>query len=298
MVSNSLKKIAAGLAVVMMIGSFAGCSKGGNDQSGTGTGNKSETSGSITAAGSTALLPLVEKAAAAFKEKNPNTIVNVQGGGSGTGLTQVAQGAIEIGNSDKFANEQNGLDANALVDHKVCVAGFAMVANAGIKIDSLTKEQIIGIFTGKIKNWKDVGGDDKNIVVINRPKSSGTRFTFKKYILSGQDEVEGVALTEDSSGAVKNALKTTDGAVGYLALSYITEDVKKEIKTLKIDGIEANKENITSGKYPFWAYEHMYTKGEAAGLTKTFLEYMTSDEVKPLIDKLGYVPVNDMKVQR
>ena len=298
MVSSKLKKIAAVLAAVMVIGSLTACSKNESSSKPAEGTNKTEISGSITAAGSTALLPLVEKAAAAFKEKNSNAVVNVQGGGSGTGLTQVSQGAIEIGNSDKFANEQNGLDASALVDHKVCVAGFAMVANSKINVDSLTKDQIVGIFTGKIKNWKQVGGEDKAIVVINRPKSSGTRFTFKKYILGGQDEVEGVALTEDSSGAVKNAIKTTDGALGYLALSYITEDVKKEIKTVKIDGVEANKENITSGKYPFWAYEHMYTKGEPSGLTKSFIDYMSSDEVKPLIDKLGYIPTNDMKVQR
>lgn len=298
MVSSKLKKIAAVLAAVMVIGSLTACSKNESSSKPAEGTNKTEISGSITAAGSTALLPLVEKAAAAFKEKNSNALVNVQGGGSGTGLTQVSQGAIEIGNSDKFANEQNGLDASALVDHKVCVAGFAMVANSKINVDSLTKDQIVGIFTGKIKNWKQVGGEDKAIVVINRPKSSGTRFTFKKYILGGQDEVEGVALTEDSSGAVKNAIKTTDGALGYLALSYITEDVKKEIKTVKIDGVEANKENITSGKYPFWAYEHMYTKGEPSGLTKSFIDYMSSDEVKPLIDKLGYIPTNDMKVQR
>lgn len=301
---KQIKRIASGLAVVLMVGSFAGCAKQDNQQ-GQGTPaptNSPQTattvSGNITAAGSTALQPLVEKAASAFKEKNPDAIINVQGGGSGTGLTQVAQGAIEIGNSDKYANEQSGLDANALVDHKVCVAGFAMVANSTVTIDSLTKDQIIGIFTGKIKNWKEVGGEDKNITVINRPKSSGTRFTFKKYILGGQDEVEGVALTEDSSGAVKNAIKSTEGAIGYLALSFITEDVKKEIKTLKIDGVEATKENITSGKYPFWAYEHMYTKGEPTGLAKAFLDYMTSDEVKPLIDKLGYVPTADMKVER
>ncbi|TDT51233.1 phosphate ABC transporter substrate-binding protein [Fonticella tunisiensis] len=288
--------IVLGLMLSLMLGLFAGCSKG------EATSKQSENnnlSGTITAAGSTALQPLVEAAAAEFKKKNPEATVNVQGGGSGTGLTQVAQGAVEIGNSDIYANEKSGIDAAALVDHKVAVVGFAVVANEKVKIDNLTRDQLVKIFTGEIKNWKEVGGDDKNIIVINRPKSSGTRATFKKYALDNKEEVEGVALTQDSSGAVHKTIAETDGSIGYLALSYLTsDDAKKGLKMLKLDGVEANKENITSGKYPIWSYEHMYTKGEPTGLTKAFLEYMTSDEVKPIIERLGYIPTADMKVSR
>ena len=144
-------------------------------------------SGSITAAGSSALLPLVEQAAAQFMSKDPNAKINVQAGGSGAGLTMISQGSVNIGNSDLFASEKLNANQTAdLVDHKVCVVGFATVVNPKVGINNLTKQQLKDIFTGKVTNWKDVGGPDQKIATINRPTSSGTRATFKKYALDGR----------------------------------------------------------------------------------------------------------------
>lgn len=290
---KNIKTLVLTIAIMVISGMLTAC--GASNQ---GNAGNSELSGSITAAGSTALQPLVEQAAQTFKSKNPDAEVDVQGGGSGTGLSQVAQGTVEIGNSDISASDKKGVDASQLVDHKVCVVGFAVAANKNVKVNNLTKAQLIGIFTGKITNWKQVGGDDVKIVVINRPKSSGTRATFKKYALDGNEETGGMALTQDSSGAVKTAIASNSGAIGYLAAPYITDEVKKEIKTIKLDGVEASKDNITSGKYQVWSYEHMYSKGNPQGLTKAFLDYMQSSEVEPLIVKLGYIPMSNMKVSR
>ncbi|HBF36077.1 MAG TPA: phosphate-binding protein [Firmicutes bacterium] len=251
--------------------------------------------GSITAMGSTALQPLAEQAANQFMAKNPEKKVLVQGGGSGTGLTQVAQGGADIGNSDIFAEEKADINAKALVDHKVCVVGFAAVINPEVTVSNLTQKQLIAIYSGKITNWNKVGGPNQKIVIINRPKSSGTRATFKKYALNGIEEVEGVALTEDSSGTVRKTIAETPGAIGYLALSYIDNTVR----ALNFNGVAATKANIISGKYPIWSYEHMYTKGEASGLTKEFLDYMMSSEVQgKLVPALGYIPGSEMKVSR
>ena len=252
-------------------------------------------SGSITAVGSSALQPLAEKAAQMFMDKNKDAVIQIQGGGSGTGLKQVSEGGSDIGNSDVFAEEKLPADqAKELVDHKVCVVGFATVVNPKVTVDNLTSQQLIDIFTGKITNWKDVGGSDMKIVILNRPASSGTRATFKKYALKGADEASGTALTEESSGAIKKALNDTEGSISYLALSYIDST----IKALKYDSVEPTIENVKSGTYPIWSYEHMYTKGEAAGVSKAFIEYMTSDEFKPSIVELGYIPNSDMKVSR
>jgi len=251
--------------------------------------------GSATAVGSSALQPLAEKAAEMFMAKNKDARVQVQGGGSGTGLTQVAQGGCDIGNSDVFAAEKLPADqAGTLVDHKVCVVGFATVVNPEVKVDNLTGQQLIDIFTGKIKNWKEVGGQDLSIVILNRPASSGTRATFKKYALNGAEEAAGQALTEESSGAIKKALTDTKGSISYLALSY----VDSAVKTLKYDGVEPTVANITSGKYPIWSYEHMYTKGEAKGVAKAFIEYMMSSDFTSTITQMGYIPNSDMKVSR
>jgi phosphate binding protein len=252
-------------------------------------------SGSITLMGSTALQPLAEQAANQFMAKNPEAKVLVQGGGSGTGLAQVAQGGADIGNSDIFAEEKEGIDPKSLVDHKVCVVGFAAVVNPEVTVSNLTQKQLIDIYSGKITNWKNVGGPNQKIVIINRPKSSGTRATFKKYALNGIEEVEGLALTEDSSGTVRKTIAETPGAIGYLALSYV--DVT--VRALNFNGVPATKTNITNGKYPVWSYEHMYTKGEATGLAKEFLDYMMNSEVQgKLVSALGYISISDMKVSR
>jgi phosphate transport system substrate-binding protein len=295
MKARRLKILVATLAITIVAGALAGCGNKGNENNAA----TKELSGTITASGSTALQPLAEQVAKKFSDENPGATVTVQGGGSGTGLTQVLQGAVQIGNSDIFAEEKlKPEEASTLVDHKVAVVGFAVVTNNKVKVDNLSKADLIKIFTGQVKNWKEVGGNDLPIQLINRPKSSGTRATFTKYGLDGKEEAEGVSLQQDSSGAVKNTIMATDGAIGYLALSYLTEDVRKEIKVLKLDNVDANKENITAGKYPIWSYEHMYTKGEAKDITKAFLDYMISNEVKPIVEKLGYIPISDMKVSR
>jgi phosphate binding protein len=283
------------LAALLVFGLSLGITGCGTKTTPSAQTPTSAISGTATAVGSTALQPLAEKAAQLFMAKNPNANIQVQGGGSGTGLNQVSSGAADIGNSDLYAAEKLSADqAAALVDHKICVVGFAAVVNPKVKVDNLTKQQLIDIFTGKITNWKDVGGDDMKIVIINRPASSGTRATFKKYALNGADEATGIALTEDASGTVKKAVSDNEGSISYLALSYIDNTVK----ALKYDGVEASVANIESGKYPIWSYEHMYTKGEAIGAAKAFIDYMMSDEFKATISQLGYIPNSEMKVSR
>lgn len=248
---------------------------------------------SITAVGSSALQPLVETVAEEYQNKFPGKFINVQGGGSGTGLSQVQSGAVEIGNSDLFAEEKSGIDASKLVDHKVATVGITPIVNKKVGVTDLKMTQLRDIFLGEIKNWKEVGGADQEIVILNRAAGSGTRGTFEKWVLEGKTAIR--AQEQDSSGMVRQIVADTPGAISYVAFSYVSKDVA----TLKVDGVEPTDENVTTNDWKIWAYEHMYTKGKPDALTQDFLDYILSTEVQEeIVGKLGYIPVSKMKVER
>lgn len=282
-----MKKLSA---MLLLAGVFlAGCGNASSTEKSSDNSKQVQ----IVAVGATALQPLVESAQEQFVAKNANYQITVQGGGSGTGLSQVASGSVQIGNSDVFAEEKDGVDASKLVDHQVAVVGMAPVVNKEVGVKNVTKDQLIAIFTGKVKNWQELGGKDQEIVVVNRASGSGTRATFEKWGLDGAKTIQ--AQEQDSSGTVKKIVSSTPGAISYLALSYIDDS----IEALSLDGVAPTAENIETNDWPIWSYEHMYTKGKPTKEIKKFLDYMVSDEVQEgLVKDLGYLPVTKMQVSR
>lgn len=248
--------------------------------------------GSITAVGSTALQPLVEAAAEQYMEAYSDVQISVQGGGSGQGLSQVSQGAVQIGNSDVFAEEKD-IDASTLIDNKVCVVGMGPIANADCGITDISMEDLKAIFTGNITNWSDLGGIDEAITVINRASGSGTRATFETAVLDGETAVQ--AQEQDSSGTVLSMVTKTPGAISYLAFSYFNDN----IVALTVDGITPEAANVETNDWKIWAYEHMYTSADVDDCTADFIEYMLSDQVQDsLVEELGYIPMTGMQVER
>ena len=254
--------------------------------------SKSKLTGKVLAVGSTALQPLAEQLGERFSSAHSSVQITVQGGGSGAGLTQVQAGSVQIGDSDIFASQEDGIDPSKITDHKVAVIGIAPVVNKDVDVKSLTKSQLKKIFTGKVTNWDQVGGKDEKIDLINRASGSGTRAVFEKAILG--NGTAATAQEQDSNGTVQKIVSTTPGAISYLAFSYIKG--QSGLRALKINGVAPTNKNVENNKWKVWGYEHMYTKGKATGATKAFINYFYKSSNKSIIKKLGYIPLPNMKV--
>ena len=294
------RKLGLLLVCAGLIVPVTACSNGSNTSSSSSTTTESSAAAggaasaapgagqgsSITIAGSTALLPLVKQASQDYQSKNSQAKVSVSGGGSRVGITQAAQKGVDIGDSDIPAPDQP-----ALVDHQVAVVQFDVVVNPASGVKKLTSAQVQQIFSGKTTNFKDVGGKDQAITIINRPRSSGTRAVFVQKFMSGQQPIEGGA-TQDSSGTVASIVGQTPGAISYLAHSYVKGG---QIVALSIDGVDATPDNVKSGKYKFWSYEHMFTDGPPRPEVNAFINFVKTDT--SAIDALGFIPVGDMKAK-
>lgn len=271
------------LCALVCLLALAGC--------GSTPGQSGNISGSALLAGSTALQPLATAAAQRFTQQHPSAHLTVKGGGSKLGLQAVTSHQADIGDSDIYADPAVYPDPD-LTDHLVAVIPFAMIINPDVPVTNLTRDQIIQIYsTGQITNWQQVGGPNLPIVPVVRPATSGTRATFRKYILGGRDE-NGKLLTSDSSQTVLTTVASTPGAIGYLGLSVLDSSVR----LVSIDGQGPTPENIEQGRYAFWGYEHMYTLGAGSGVVQAFLDFMLTSGVQQLARQLGYIPIADMQL--
>lgn len=291
MIRNRFKRWASIALVGVMAFGIMGCGSSKEAQAG-----QEVLKGTITASGSSALLPLAKDAAAQFKKKYPDVSITLNGGGSGTGLKQVSDGTVNIGNSDVSAEAKlDKAKAAELVDHKVAVVTVAPIINkeVGQSVKSLSKQQLIDVFTGKVTNWKDVGGPDMKIVLISRPVTSGTRALFEELALNKQKEATNKALETDDSGTLLQSVADNPGAIGYVALSYLGK--KDSVVALAIDGVTPNLENTYNGTYPVWGYEHMYTKGQPNAVQKAYLDFIMSEEYGKSLEAQGYGVAAKMK---
>lgn len=269
------------LGILLTGTSLAACSSSTQTDGGSAP---ARANGDITIAGSTALLPLVKDASAAYQDQHQDVKISVSGGGSATGIAQVAGHAIDIGDSDIAAPEHPELH-----DNRVAVVGFAIATNPSVGMKNLSKQQLQDIFAGNVANWKQVGGPDQKVVVVNRPRSSGTRAVFTQTIMGDVPIAEG-GLVQDATGTVASVVKQTPGSITYLALSGVTGG----LTVLSVGGVAPTAANITSGTYPIWSYEHMFTIGPPKGNVAGFIGFVQHQT--DLVQKNKFIPVGDMKV--
>ncbi len=272
----------------------------------SGCGRKSDQSNGLQIKGSDTMVNLGQAWAEAYMKQNPGVSVSVTGGGSGTGITalvnntcDIAELSREMKESEIKLAESRGFTPNKII---VALDGLAVVVNPANKISELTIDQLADIFTGKIKNWKELGGRDAKIVLLSREVNSGTHVYFKEHVLrkgkaDGKEEFTPEALLLSSSQAIADEVSQNLDAIGYYGMGYITEKEKaiKVAKEKNSPAIPPTTENVISGAYPISRPLLMYIKGEPTGLVKAFLEYVLSSAGQQVVKKLDFVPVNPLE---
>jgi len=247
--------------------------------------------------GSDTVLPLSQKEAETFMKKNPTAKITVIGGGSGVGIAAFLDGTTDIAMSSRKMkmSEKMKLQDAGKAYKEVIVANDALsvIVNPSNKISQLTREQIEGIFTGKITNWKDVGGDDEKIIAYSRESSSGTYEFFKEHVLNNKNYGSTV-LNMPATGAIVQSVSQTKGAIGYIGLAYMEKTVK-DIKVSYDKGktyVEATVVNAKNKTYPITRplYYYYLTKDESK--VKLFVDYVLSEEGQKVVSDVGYVSLS------
>lgn len=242
----------------------------------------------IVISGSTTVLPIAQKAAEVFMNSNQDADISVRGGGSGVGIAALIDGTCDIADSSRPIKDteldkavSNGRHPKVNV---VAMDGICIIVNPSNSVDTLTRKQIKDIYTGAISNWKQLGGLDEKIVVVSRDTSSGTFEAFGELTLE-KAKVRPDALMQASNQAVSTTVAETRGAIGYIGLGYLSSHVK----AVYVEGVEATKETVLSGKYPISRPLFMYTNGAPKGLVKEFIDFILSKEGQQLVEEEGFV---------
>lgn len=247
-----------------------------------------ELSGKITMAGSTTVQPLAEKFAEGFMALHSGVTVDVQGGGSSVGVKAATEKTADLGMASREVKDSE-LAAGDIRVYVVARDGIAVVVNPNVTVDDLSPQQVQDIFSGKTTNWKDLGGEDKPIVVVSREEGSGTRGAFEELVMSEDALIVDTAILQPSNGSVRTTVSTTPDSIGYISMGYIDGTVK----TVKINGVEATEANAKNGSFPIVRPLNLVGNGEPTPLVKAFLDYAMGPEGQAVVADEGYITITE-----
>ncbi|SCG86354.1 phosphate ABC transporter substrate-binding protein [Methanobacterium congolense] len=265
-------KYIIGIIVVLIVAAGAYMALGGGGQQ------------KITIAGSTSVQPVAEKLAAAYMKEHPNVKINVQGGGSGVGIKNVAQGVINIGTSSKSlsANESSGLK-----QYTIGHDGIVIAVNKNNTVTNLNYSQLKGIFSGNITNWNAVGGSSATIDVITREEGSGTRTSFEDLVMN-KTKIKSSAIVQSSTEAVKQSIVGDPNAVGFISLA----NLDSTVKAVKVNGVSPSEATVADGSYQLQRPFIFLTKGEPTGTVKDFIDWVMGPEGQAIVKAEKVVPAS------
>lgn len=292
------KWLALMLVAVLALGAvgLAGC--GAKDEatdSGTTDKPAEELTGSINVEGSDTMVNLGQAWAEKFMEANPGVMLSVKGGGSGTGAAALINGTVDFANMSRAIKDEEVTEAEANsvtpVEHQVAIDGIAVIVNPANGVKGLSMADLGKIYRGEIKNWKDIGGVDKAIVLLSRDSSSGTYEYFKEEVVAAEDENAEYAKEAQllaSTQAIVDEVAKNDAAIGYVGLGYLTDTVK----VLEVDGVLASVDTAKDGSYPISRYLYMYSNGDADGVMKAYLDWILGADGQAIVTDQGFVPLS------
>ena len=244
----------------------------------------------IVIKGSTTVLPVAQVTLEAYMKANPGANISLSGGGSGEGIKGIIDGTADIGNSSReIKKTEVALAKSKGVGPKeipVAIDAIVPVVHPRNPVKNLSTDQLSQIYQGKITNWKEVGGDNLEIVVISRDSSSGTFEAWGELILKGA-KVSQRAQLQASNGAVVQAVSKNKYALGYIGLGYLD----KTVKGLTVNGVAASEKTALSKEYPVSRFLYMYTNGEPKGETAKYIKFVLSPAGQALVKKEGFVPL-------
>lgn len=246
--------------------------------------------GNVVIKGSTTVLPVAQAALEAYMKANPGVNISLSGGGSGEGIKALLDKSADIANSSReIKNEEVSLAKSKGVNPKaytVAIDAIVPIVNPKNKVQNLTIDQLSQIYQGKITNWKDVGGDNLQIVVISRDSSSGTFESWGELVLH-KAKVTPKAQLQASNGAIVQAVSKNRYAIGYIGFGYLN----KSVKALTVNSVQATIQTALSKQYPISRPLYMYTNGEPKGDTANYIKFVLSPAGQKLVAKEGFIPL-------
>ena len=252
------------------------------------TGCTEQETTTITIKGSSTVFPVAETCAEEFNKLHSDIKVTVAGGGSSLGIKSVANGEADIGSASREV-KQSEIDqyGDIFIDHVIALDGVAVIVsktiyNAGIT--DITLDQLKGIYDGSISNWQTLGGPDEEIFVNEREEGSGTRDTFMEIVDLEETNAD---KANSANSEVKQAVAGSNKAIGYVGLGYVSD----QTPALKINGVKPSAATIKDGSYPISRSLHMYTKGEATGAVKEFLDFVMGSEGQAFVEEEGFISI-------
>lgn len=255
-----------------------------------GCGDQASNAMKLNVSGSTTVLPIAEQAAEAFQSATPGTSVLVSGLGSSAGIEAVSAGTAQIGTSSRDLKPEEG--KLGLVDSAIAYDGIAVIVSPKNRVGALTSTQLQGIFSGRIKNWSEVGGEDRPIELVNRDEASGTREAFQKMVMK-ESKFDPAATVLPGTGQVRDVVARAPGAIGYISLGFVVPRFSNvPVKAVAVDGVAPSEKTVADGTYPIGRVLHFFTKGKPVGTTKQFIDFVLSEVVqKGVVVDAGFIPI-------